>query len=77
MYVADQRYLESSIGVLARAKALNPEVLDGHGESQVISVAHVCESAVMMNGPDVYGCLLENVGGRYDPTCFADLGKEP
>ena len=76
MHVANQRYLESSIRVLARPEALNPEALNGHGASQVFSVAHVREPAVVMNAPDVFGFLLEKVRGRYDPTGFADLGKE-
>ena len=61
MHVADQRYLESSTKVLARPTALNPEMLDGYGASQVLSATYVCEPAVVVNGPDVYGSLSEEV----------------
>lgn len=69
----DQRYLENLVGI----SLIHPEALDGHRRSQVFSVAHVCKSAVVVNHPDVYGFVSEDIRGRYDPLGFADLGKKP
>jgi len=52
-------------------------MLDGHGESQVFSIAHVCEPTVTADPPDAYSILLKSVSARYDPVGFADLGKQP
>ena len=69
----DQRYLENLVGVTL----VHLEVLDGDGTSRVFSVAHVCESTVVVNTSDVYDLVLENIRGGYDTLGFADLGKKP
>ena len=53
------------------------EKFDSHGESQVFSIAHVCESTVTANPPALYAILLKSVSARYDHVSFADLGKKP
>ena len=70
---ADQRYLEHLVGTTL----VHFEAFDGHGTSQIFTVAHVCESAVIVDTSDVCGLALEDVCGRYDPLGIADLGEKP
>ena len=64
-----QGYLESTVGILS----VHSEAFDGHGGSQVFSIAHVCEPTVAADPPDAYGFSLNNVGGGDDAAGFADL----
>ena len=53
----NQRYLES----LVRIPSDHLEALDGHGGSQVFSIAHVCEPTMIADPPDAYGPPLNKV----------------
>ena len=53
----NRRYLESLVGVTL----VHLEVLDGYGTSQLFSVAHICESAVVVDTSDVYDLVSENI----------------
>ena len=57
MCEVERRYLENPVGV----PLAHPEMLDGHGGAQILSIAHVCESTVVINPPDVYELLLDDV----------------
>lgn len=69
----DQRYLEHFVGI----PLVHFEVFDGHGASQVLTVAHFCESTVFMETSDVCDLVLEDIGGGYDCLGIADLGEKP
>ena len=56
MHETGWKYLENSIGV-----PLHLEPFDGHGGSQVFSIAHICESTVVVNPPDTNEVLLKNI----------------
>jgi hypothetical protein len=51
------KYLENTVGI----SLVHLETLDGHGGSQVFSVAHVCEPTVVVNVPDAYEVVLKDV----------------
>ena len=65
-------YLENSV----RIPLVHLETLDGHGESQVFSFAHVRGPTVVAYSSNAYEFLLKNIRRGYDPLGFADLGKK-
>lgn len=67
-----QGHLECSIGT----PVIRPEMFDSNGVPQVFPVAHFCESAVVVNPPDIDRSSLENVRGRNNIAGFAYLGQQ-
>jgi hypothetical protein len=67
------KYFENPVGI----SLAHLEAFDGHAASQVFSIAHISEPAVIKDPPDAYELLLKNIRGGYDPAGFADLGKKP
>jgi len=65
----DQKYLEHLVGV----PLVHLETLDGHGQSQVFALAHVCKSTVVVIPPNAYELLSKDIRGGYDATGFANL----
>ena len=66
-------YLENPVVI----PLVHLETLDGHGTSRVYSVIHFCESTMIVDPPNAYKFLSENIRGRYGPLGFADLSKKP
>ena len=73
MCEVDRKYLEHLVGITF----VYLEVLDGHGTSQVFTVAHICEPTVVVDTSDVCDLVLEDICGGYDPLGIADLGEKP
>ena len=69
---ADQRYLKTPIEI----PLVYLETLDGHGKSQVFSIAHVRGSTVIVDSTDAYVMVLKSVSSRYDLVGLAYLGKK-
>ena len=67
-----RNYLENPVGTLST----HSEVLDGHGESRVLSITHVCKSAVVVNPPGTNKLCTEKIRGGDDSAGLADLGEK-
>jgi len=57
MCEVDRQYLEHLFGITL----VHFELLDGHGASQVFTVAHVGESTVVTNTSDVCDLVLKDI----------------
>ena len=56
MHEIGREYLENHIGI-----ALHLETFDGHGASQVVSIAHICEPTRVANPPNTDELLLKDI----------------
>jgi len=57
MREAGERYPENPVEI----PVVHLETLDGHGASRVLSFAHVCGPSVVMDFPDPYEFLVNNI----------------